>query len=254
MFIEAMEPRLWRKLPRRPEGHEQCRTPGRCASCAQRRIAGDLHEPARRAVSGRAVGGTEFSDGPARPWTRTNSPIAVAHWRCRSRPLHDIVDRRNGGHELARGILDPARCDRRSSPTGSSRLDFDDFLADVAEGMRRVLGHFGLPVRPANSFGIGAQPGPHALFEVARPCVHAGLADRAHRRIAPRQPRRNPQGNGLAGTHRKIGRRRGRRRQWYGPLKKPTPSGADAGCRVTLGGSGFAMLPPDSTADPNRSS
>ena len=63
------------EIPRRREGDEQCRARGGSASRAQRRIAGDLHESARRAVSRRRCSRARTAVGPAWP-----------------RPRHEFVD------------------------------------------------------------------------------------------------------------------------------------------------------------------
>ena len=67
-------------------------------------VARDLHQPARRAVSGDAAGRAEFADRPARTRPRAHAAAAVAHRHAPLPPLHALSTRRTGGDELARGI------------------------------------------------------------------------------------------------------------------------------------------------------
>ena len=91
----AMLMRLWSRgyQPTRSVVVKATSSAGRLAAHCfrpKRRFAGDLSQPARRAVSGDIAGRTEFADRLARTRAGAHAAAAVAHRRAPLAPLHAL--------------------------------------------------------------------------------------------------------------------------------------------------------------------
>ena len=117
--------------------------------------------------------------------THTDTPLAPLHelslgelaamsWLAESWSQHDVLKR---------------------FPDRVIALDFDDFLKDVAEGMRRLLGHFGLRHDPRLLSGLMRSP---VLTRYSKAPEHAYTPDtRAHLIDASRRANRDEIRKGL---------------------------------------------------------
>src|SRR6185295_19675013 len=103
-----MEPWLSGDPQCRDQGDKQRRTSGHSAAVGKRGLAGDLSQPARRALSGDLAGRPELADRPAGTRARAHAAVAVAH-EISAGASAFAVARRAGRDELAGRILVAAR-------------------------------------------------------------------------------------------------------------------------------------------------